>query len=176
MKIDCIFDENLFAFHYENESKNELDCLLDEWNDIEYLDTFYNENKRQIENNTYLRINNEDEFIDIVIDNAQNIDEILEKLSNNNDLDSFFEMLNINQNMFEILSKRKGRQNLLRIYAIKIDSNCYVITGGAIKITETMQGHQDTLLELPKLEKCKQYLKENDVFDSDSFYELVNDN
>lgn len=85
-------------------------------------------------------------------------------------------MLSINQNMFEVLSKRKGRQNLLRIYAIKIDSNCYVITGGAIKITETMQGHKDTLLELNKLEKCKQYLKENDVFDSDSFYELVNDN
>jgi hypothetical protein len=100
MRIDCIFAESLFAFHYESEIENEL----------------------------------------------------------------------------EILSKRKGRQNLLRIYAIKIDSNCYVITGGAIKITETMQGHQDTLLELTKLEKCKQYLKENDVFDSDSFYELVNDN
>jgi hypothetical protein len=100
MRIDCIFAESLFAFHYESEIENEL----------------------------------------------------------------------------EILSKRKGRQKLLRIYAIKLDTNCFVITGGAIKITGTMQGHKDTLEELAKLERCKQYLKENDVFDLDSFYELVNDN
>jgi hypothetical protein len=48
-----------------------------------------------------------------------------------------------------------------------------VITGGAIKMSQTMQGHPDTDNELIKLKEARAYLKQNDVFDEDSFFELL---
>lgn len=54
---------------------------------------------------------------------------------------------------------------------MKIDKDIFVITGGAIKLPlqHLMQGREYTLLELEKLKKTKEYLKENEVFDEDSF-------
>jgi hypothetical protein len=43
----------------------------------------------------------------------------------------------------------------LRLYALKIDKDCFVITGGAIKVSQKMQ--------------------ENGVFDSESFFELLSE-
>ena len=69
--------------------------------------------------------------------------------------------------------KGKLKENILRYYAIKLDENCFVITGGAIKMSQTMQEHPDTTNELKKLEKARAYLKQNGVFDEDSFFELL---
>ena len=59
------------------------------------------------------------------------------------------------------------------MYAIRIDTNCFVITGGAIKVTRTMQQHPETNNELQKLEKCKNYLQSKGVFDDASFFEII---
>ena len=64
-------------------------------------------------------------------------------------------------------------KNTLRIYAIKIDENCFLITGGAIKMSQKMQDHPDSNNELSKINKAKEYLKDNDVVDEDSFYEFI---
>ena len=175
MTIDRIFVENLFAFHYNDEEDNELDRLLELWNDPEYLHNYFIENENFIINNPSLNISSESQFIQNVIENAQDTDEILEELSENQNLEEFFIELSESQPLYEILSKRKGRKNILRIYAIKIDKNCFVITGGAIKITKKMQEHKTTTNELKKLEKCKSFLKEQDIINSDSFYELLNE-
>ncbi|NLA24310.1 MAG: hypothetical protein GX879_05015, partial [Bacteroidales bacterium] len=66
-------------------------------------------------------------------------------------------------------------ENQLRYYAIKIDDNCFLITGGAIKMSQKMQEHPDTNNELKKLNKAKEYFKEIGVFDAESFYELLNE-
>ena len=47
-----------------------------------------------------------------------------------------------------ILGKEKGRpnrQSWLRLYAIKMNVGIYIITGGAIKHTRTMQEREHTL-------------------------------
>lgn len=69
--------------------------------------------------------------------------------------------------------KGKIKKNRLRFYAIKLDANCFVITGGAIKMSQKMQDHPDTNNELIKLKKARAYLNINGVFDEDSFYELL---
>ena len=61
------------------------------------------------------------------------------------------------------------------MYAIKIDANCFVITGGAIKMSQAMQDHPDSNNELAKIKAAKEYLQENSIFDIDSFYELINE-
>ena len=45
----------------------------------------------------------------------------------------------------------------------------YIITGGAIKLTKTMQEREHTLQELEKMEKVRNFLIQEHVFDEDSF-------
>ncbi|MGL5563993.1 MAG: hypothetical protein ACRDCN_15450 [Tannerellaceae bacterium] len=71
------------------------------------------------------------------------------------------------------LGKSKLKDNWLRLYAIKIDDNRFLITGGAIKLTRTMQENEYTNNELYKLSKVCNFLKQEGVFDSDSFDELL---
>lgn len=80
------------------------------------------------------------------------------------------------------LSREKARNwdrdrhaSWLRIYAIRLEPNIYVVTGGAIKLTHTMQERKHTTLELQKLNRCRDYLRSNGVFDQDSFVELANE-
>ena len=76
---------------------------------------------------------------------------------------------------FKFLStKAKGDQlkSWLRIYALKIDENVYVITGGAIKLTKTMLEREHTKHELEKLERCHDYLREEGISDIEGFKEI----
>lgn len=56
--------------------------------------------------------------------------------------------------------------------AIRIEPNVYIVTGGAIKLTATMQEREHTQRELDKLNACRDFLKRNGVFDQDSFIDL----
>lgn len=69
-------------------------------------------------------------------------------------------------------SKARTRKGWLRIYAIRIAPNCYIMTGGAIKLTQHMK--RDHLQqELYKFERTKQFLRANGINypeDLNSFY------
>lgn len=67
---------------------------------------------------------------------------------------------------------RDKHASWLRIYAIRLEANVYVVTGGAIKLTHLMQDKEHTAMELDKLNRCKAFLKANGVFDKDSFVDL----
>lgn len=169
MKIVPIFAEKLFAFHYDNEEFDEYKCLFDLWNDPEYiLINFAEENEKYIlQNNLSI-----DDFIYRVSYDAEDIEEHLFKYKDHK-IDGCFQQLHNQEYKYKILSLQKKKCRFLRLYAIRIDENCFVITGGAIKLTKTMQEHSDTMKELEKMNQCKNYLQSNDVFDEDSFFEII---
>lgn len=76
-------------------------------------------------------------------------------------------------NIYLSMQKGKISRNQLRLYALKIDENCFVITGGAIKMTQKMSEHEETSNELDKLIKARNHLNANGVFDNESFYEFI---
>lgn len=47
------------------------------------------------------------------------------------------------------------------------------MTGGAIKLTRTMQEREHTLVELAQIEKVRNFLLANDISDMDSFREYL---
>ena len=61
----------------------------------------------------------------------------------------------------------------MRIYAIKLAAGIYIITGGAIKLTASMQEREHTLLELQKMEKVRRFLLEENIVDDESFIEYL---
>ena len=61
----------------------------------------------------------------------------------------------------------------MRIYAIKLAKGVYVVTGGAIKLTATMQEREHTALELAKIEKVRNFLLDEKIIDDESFIEYI---
>lgn len=87
----------------------------------------------------------------------------------NTNIESLFQPLDNRTIHFTEIIKGKSKYDWLRLYAIKIDSNRFLITGGAIKLTHKMEDHESTRDELKKLEKTKKFLVELGVIDGDSF-------
>jgi hypothetical protein len=169
MKIISIFAERLYAFHYPNETDNEYDRLMELWTDVLYLREYAKRNG----------INDTTKFIRDIRKDAEYIQDLIEYIAQNKGkLETLFKPLNDLETGIKVLSLQKGkiRHSYLRLYAIKIDENLFVIVGGAIKLTPTMKEHPDTQQEKIKLEQAKIYLQGEDIFDSDSFYELLMDN
>ena len=81
-----------------------------------------------------------------------------------------------------LLGKEKARLHdsmrhvsWLRIYAIKLEPGIYVITGGAIKLTRTMQEREHTLVELARMEKVRRFMLDNGICDMDSFRDYMSE-
>ena len=54
-----------------------------------------------------------------------------------------------------------------------MEPGIYVITGGAIKLTRTMQEREHTLVELARMEKVRRFMIENEISDMDSFTDYL---
>lgn len=65
--------------------------------------------------------------------------------------------------------RTQGRSSWLRLYAIRVAPNLFVITGGAIKLTHRMEEREHTRVQLEKLEKVKRYLADQGLFDENDF-------
>lgn len=175
MKIVSIFAYRLLAFHYDGEEDNEYDRLLYLWNDMEYVYNFLKDNKQDIPaDKTIFQI------AEYIIEDAQKIDEVLIEITEAEDktLSHFFKPLHNLESGARILSLQKGRQFCLRMYAIKIDEDTFVITGGAIKLPlhHLMQEREHTMVELQKLNNAQAYLNEKGIYDRESFFEFLNEN
>jgi hypothetical protein len=71
------------------------------------------------------------------------------------------------------ISKRGKRTSWLRLYAIKLSSGIFIITGGAIKLTATMQERAHTAIELIKIEQVRRFLIGNGVVDETGFKDYI---
>lgn len=95
-------------------------------------------------------------------------------------LDGLFHPLSLADNRAHELTREKARNwdrkrhaSWLRIYAIRVEPNVYIITGGAIKLTAKMQDREHTQRELDKLNACRDFLRVNGIFDQDSFIDYI---
>lgn len=168
MKIVPIFTEKLYSFHYEDELLDEYGRLFDLWNDPKYVLNYAERNR------DYLVLLSCEEFAERVMIEAEELEMVLNRYRNNdNVIDVCFQPLHNQEYQPKRLSLQKKKSKYLRLYAIRIEENCFVITGGAIKVTHLMKDHPDTQKELIKMMNCKRYLEQEGVFDTDSFYEII---
>ncbi len=73
------------------------------------------------------------------------------------------------------IKDRPRHASWLRIYAIKLEPGCYIVTGGAIKLTRTMQEREHTLQELKKMEQVRNYLINEGAIDADGFEDFLSE-
>ena len=103
-------------------------------------------------------------------------------ISPETDLSKIFRPLDNNQASDVMLQKEKarlkrkyGHSSWLRLYAIKLIQGNYIITGGAIKLTATMQEREHTRQELVKIDKVRRYLMEEGIIDDEGFIEYISE-
>ncbi|MBI6119495.1 hypothetical protein [Salegentibacter maritimus] len=159
----------MYSFKYKEDFPDELERVFDEWANPLFLNEFFEENE------TDIKISIEDAIEKV----KKEADFLRNKLlefaeSEPNRLNELFKNLNNNVYTSEDLTHQKARNRWLRLYAIKIDNEHYVITGGAIKLDNQhlMQDRPHTNDELIKINKARDYLKDQGVYDADSFQEI----
>ena len=165
MEFDRITEnEHLWAVRYDDCLDNVLDTILEQWNDVSWLRSFFKQNLRDLA--SYFKITD--------------VNQAIYDISPDTDLERIFRPLDNNRTAEVILGKEKARlrdtprhASWLRIYAIKLNPGIYVITGGAIKLTRTMQEREHTLVELAKMEKVRQFMLDNNIVDMDSFKDYL---
>lgn len=174
---DVLHNGKLWAVVYDGERVDILTKTLSNWLDPIFLRQFFEQNHEDLEN--YFHITNVDEAIyDTIADTASLACVILDIHPDAN-LDSLFRPLENSRMREMILSREKAKGqrtpshgSWLRLYAIKLDPNVYLVTGGAIKLTYKMSDRAHTLMELKKMELVRNYLMANGVFDTEGIKEL----
>ena len=174
---DVLLNGKLWSTVYDGEEENVLSQLLGNWLDPVYLREFFDANIADLE--SYFHISNVDLAIFDTVKDATTLACLILDLKPEIPLESLFRPLENSRLGEMILSKEKakgkevsGHASWLRIYAIKLDKDVFVITGGAIKLTRTMQERSHTLRELERLERVRNFLLEEGAVDIDGIKTL----
>lgn len=175
---DITEDGRLWAVRYDGEPDNVLFTLFDQWNDVAWLRSFFKANAADLER--YFKITRINDAIKLTIDDSERLEAIIMDISPEANLDLIFRPLSNSRIADCILGKEKarlknliGRSSWLRIYALKLAKGVYIITGGAIKLTATMQERDHTAMELAKIERVRNYLLDENIIDDNSFIEYI---
>lgn len=179
MTFDLISeDEHLWAVRYDDCLDNVLDSIFGQWNDVAWLRCFFKQNIDDLA--SYFKITDVNQAIYDTIEDSERLQCLIMDISPEADLDKIFRPLENSRTSEILLGKEKARlrngpkhASWLRIYAIKLEPGIYIITGGAIKLTRTMQEREHTLIELARMEKVRRFLLGNDIVDKDSFVDFL---
>jgi hypothetical protein len=159
----------------------EFDNAFSNWFDSEYLLEFFKKNYEDLFNGFY-DIRNIEEAVELTLNEAEEFEEYLLENSfkltvdNQHVLDKIFKPLNNNDYQESDLQKNKIRPKYgiswLRLYAIRLRPNSFVVSGGAIKLTKKME-RPHLVNELSKLDRTKDYLSAESIVDSDDINKLL---
>lgn len=171
-------DGRLWAVRFDENDDNEFIKTIDQWDDVQWLRAFFIENINDLI--AYFKISDINIAISDTIDDSDRLQRIILDISPEADLNRIFRPLDNNQMSDIILQKEKarlkrkfGHSSWLRLYAIKLVSGIYIITGGAIKLTATMQEREHTSRELAKLERVRNFLLQENVIDDTGFVDYM---
>ncbi|MCQ2256266.1 MAG: hypothetical protein MJZ29_12305 [Bacteroidaceae bacterium] len=167
-------NDKLWAVRYDGCLDNVLDTILDQWNDVAWLRDFFKTNFEDL--TSYFKITDVNQAIYDTIEDSEQLQCLIMDIAPDANLDEIFRPLENSRTSEILLGKEKARlhntprhASWLRIYAIKLEPGIYVVTGGAIKLTRTMQEREHTLAELARMEKVRSYMLDNNIIDKDSF-------
>ena len=166
----------IWSVIYDGESVDALTKLFRDWNDLDFLEEFFIKNTGDLA--SYFRITDIDRAIYDTLEDANELRCMILDISPNDNVDKLFRHLE-NSRIAEMLpgrekarGKRKSHDSWLRIYALKIESNTYLITGGAIKLTRKTEEREHTLAELRKMERVRNFLIEQGAVDIDGLKDM----
>lgn len=170
MTFDVIVPDSLWAVRYDNCLDNAFFQVFNQLTDPMWLRDFFFKNKNDL--NAYFKVTNVDSAIYETIGDAHALQCLILDLAVESELDKVFRPLEPSRVADILFGKEKAKgkaakhPSWLRIYALKAGESTYIVTGGAIKLTATMQEREHTLEELKKMELVRNYLLSEGVVDT----------
>jgi hypothetical protein len=162
-------DDGLWSIQLESESQSEFERFFDHVNDAQWLYDFFDQNKIDLHGGFFGSLSL-GSAVTRTLEEAEEMENLLYDFSEQGfegtegSLQHLFKPLNNFEYAISLHQKSKARirKGWLRLYAIRLAENCYLVTGGAIKLTADMKrGHLEH--ELKKLEQAKQFLRTNGI-------------
>lgn len=174
---DILGNGQLWSVAYDGDEQDILTKTLSGWMDPLVLASFFAANKKDL--SSFFQVFNLDQAVFDTIADAASLAGLILEHSSGAELDALFRPLENNRIREMVLSREKakgkrisGHPSWLRIYALKLDEHIYLITGGAIKLTRTMEERPHTRDELIKIEQVRNYLLENGIIDAEGIKEF----
>ncbi len=152
------------------EQLHEFRRLFDFWNDPVRLRAFFEAHEEDLKDDYWEGITI-DEAIEKTRKEAKKLEAILleyaekGKTTRTKNLSMLFKPLSdgkIEKKLEKDKVKVDGKKTWIRLYAIRIDHNFFMICGGAIKLRKTLNDRTYLLKELEKLEITRNYLMDED--------------
>jgi hypothetical protein len=178
LEIVSIYPPYIYSVRYDRWDENEFDRLFQLWNDVGAVAQFIRDNSHWLKTPFWLDKIEPEDATRQVLDEAESLETLFDVLNENTskgqkpDFDSHFQYLDGKYKFVlewqPMKSYGTSRPSLLRIYAIKMAANTYLITGGGIKLADTIQNSPDLKDHIIQdIDVVRTYLKENGIMDSD---------
>lgn len=182
MEIIEIYPDNLFAVKFDDKDKNEYEAAFELWQDLDYLVKFFDDNKNLVTTDFWreaLPSLDSEDLARSIIDESFDLLDYIKKIAKNTskdqspDFDDFFHELGGKKYRYlrEYMPQKSygtATPTMLRLYAIRLDSNCYIVVHGGIKLTREIQGTPLLTKELfPKIDNVLQFFRANGIIDTE---------
>lgn len=184
--IFAILDKKLLAVKFAGEELDEFVLCFENWSDPGYLENFFEENIEDLKNQGVPDVSVEKAVL-VTMQEAHELEQYIRGVAQTGSVNSksslgdlVFHPLSPKDFSTTLLKTKaygRKRKSWLRLYAIQISYELFVVCGSAIKLTRTNQERQHTNIQLAKLEAAKNYLKETGLLSEDDYQylELGND-
>lgn len=180
MNIVPLFPPYLYSVQYgDGDSLDEYHRLFSLWHDIDYVQGYFEKHSPEMNVDFWGELVDPELATDRTFDEAYDLEDYIEELNQNTahgmvpDFDEFFEPLDgeFGYIFLQTPMKAYGTQNpsLLRLYAIKLKPNCYLITGGGIKYCRKMDESPELKAEIEKLKMVRSFLQKLGIEDEEDF-------
>ena len=180
--IFAVVEGALLAVQYDNAEDHEFARIFNDWTDVEFLEDCFERHKTDLQSGYHLtKIGHVsiEEAVFQTIEEAEAFEKYILKVAKKGKKNEFqtlqdlvFKPLHKNDTTVKHQESKAYGANShswLRLYAIRIEPNLYVISGGAIKLTRSMNEREHTRKELAKLKVVTSYLKEIGFEDADDY-------
>lgn len=164
--------EGLWAVRYEPKSGHAFHEVFGRFEDPEWMFKFCMQNLEDLQIKFGRLITVEEAALELMME-AQALKGKIVALARGwekgKNLQHVFQPLNNTESNLQELQLSKGsikstiNNPKLRIYAVRLDANTYVVTGGAIKLTNLMEDRPHTHEELKKMRRVKSWLKDQGI-------------
>lgn len=180
MEIEKIYPPYIYSIKYDGEEANEFERLFEYWRDLDKVAGFFEENRDYLQSEIWSAVREPEAAAWQVSEEADDLERLFGELFDNAesnvepDFDSHFKFLNGKYNIeYEYVPMKSygtGSPSLIRMYAIKMGENRYIITGGGIKLCKTIQ--ESPYLKgrvIQDIDKVRAWLKRNGIYEEDEF-------
>jgi hypothetical protein len=182
VEIVAIYPDWLYSIQFDEEDLNEYHRVFREWHDLDYLVDFFATHKAALQTPFWqdagILPDQPEKSAKRVTEEADQLEAYIQTLVSNcqqgtaPDLDQYFRLLGGKYKylwtMEPVKSYGTRQPSLLRLYAIRLEANCYLIVYGGIKLGSTIQNSpvlRDQVFH--KIDAVLNYLKANGIVDSD---------